>query len=177
MNNIYRKFNLIPNQYIIKTLYRNVYQKKLSYIIKEYGPIQNQINYSFIDENLSIIGYFISKKNGGKEMHYRSGYECEVYACLEKIPEVIKYDVEPFPIKYLYNGKQHEYNPDLSIIYDDDRVEIWEIKPANQTALPLNEAKWAACQCYCESRGWSFIVVTEVGIGKLKKRTSEINPL
>jgi hypothetical protein len=122
-------------------------------------------------------GYFISKKNGGKEMHYRSGYECEVYACLEKIPEVIKYDVEPFPIKYLYNGKQHEYNPDLSIIYDDDRVEIWEIKPANQTALPLNEAKWAACQCYCESRGWSFIVVTEVGIGKLKKRTSEINPL
>lgn len=50
---MYRKFNLIPNQYIIKTLYRNVYQKKLSYIIKEYGPIQNQINYSFIDENLT----------------------------------------------------------------------------------------------------------------------------
>lgn len=120
-------------------------------------------------------GYFISRKNGNKEMHYRSGYECEVYACLEKIPEIIKYDVEPFQVKYLYDGKQHEYNPDLSILYDDDRVEIWEIKPATQTALPINEAKWAACQAYCEARGWSFVVITEVGINKLKKRVNESN--
>lgn len=113
-------------------------------------------------------GYLISSKNGGKEMHYRSGYECEVYECLECLPEVIKYDVEPFKVKYTFEGEVHEYNPDLSVLFNDGRIEIWEIKPSNQTALPRNTAKWAACQQHCESRGWNFIVMTEKGIGKLK---------
>lgn len=113
-------------------------------------------------------GYFMSAKNG-KEMHYRSGYEVEVYECLECIPEVIKYDVEPFKVDYIFEGERHEYNPDLSIYFVDGHVEIWEIKPASQTALPKNQAKWSACQHFCEARGWQFMVMTEVGIGKLKK--------
>lgn len=117
-------------------------------------------------------GYFVSNKNQ-KEMHYRSGYECEVYECLEALPEIIKYDVEPFKVDYIFEGDRHEYNPDLSIFFNDGRVEIWEIKPANQTQLPKNQAKWAACQSYCEARGWSFMVMTEVGIGKLKKAAKE----
>jgi hypothetical protein len=121
-------------------------------------------------------GYFISGKNQ-KEMHYRSGYECEVYECLESILEVIKYDVEPFKVDYIFEGDRHEYNPDLSIFFSDGRVEIWEIKPANQTQLPKNHAKWAACQSYCEARGWSFMVMTEVGIGKLKKAARDSNRL
>jgi hypothetical protein len=115
-------------------------------------------------------GYMLSNKNGGKEMHYRSGYECDVYECLEAMPDVVKYDVEPFAIKYSYQGEVHDYNPDLSIIFDDGRVEIWEIKPANQTHLEKNKAKWTACQQHCEARGWDFIVMTEVGIGKLKRK-------
>lgn len=113
-------------------------------------------------------GYYMSAKNG-KEMHYRSGYECDVYECLECLHEVIKYDVEPFKVDYIFEGDRHEYNPDLSIYFMDGHVEIWEIKPANQTALPKNQAKWAACQHHCEARGWKFMVMTEVGIGKLKK--------
>ena len=53
MNNIYRKFNIIPNEYIIKTIYRNTYNKKLMNIIKMYGPIQSQYDYSFIDEKFT----------------------------------------------------------------------------------------------------------------------------
>ena len=51
MNTIYQKFNIIPNQYIIKILYKNTYNIKLSNIIKKYGAIQyhTQYNYSFID--------------------------------------------------------------------------------------------------------------------------------
>lgn len=119
-------------------------------------------------------GFFSSIKNG-KEMHYRSGYEVEVYECLEYIPEVIKYDVEPFKVDYLFEGERHEYNPDLSIYFIDGHVEIWEIKPANQTQLPKNHAKWSACQHHCEQRGWQFVVMTEVGMGKLKRAVSEIN--
>ena len=118
-------------------------------------------------------GYFMSGKNR-KEMHYRSGYEVEVYEQLEYLPEVIKYDVEPFKVDYIFEGEKHEYNPDLSIYFMDGHVEIREIKPANQTQLPKNHAKWAACQHHCQARGWQFVVMTEVGIGKLKRRVDEI---
>jgi hypothetical protein len=115
-------------------------------------------------------GYLMSTKNGGKEMHYRSGMECEVYECLEVMPEVLGYEVEPFAVQYSFMGEIHEYNPDLKILFDDGRIEIWEIKPANQTSLPKNSAKWAACQQYCDTRGFQFMVLTEIGMGKLKSR-------
>lgn len=116
-------------------------------------------------------GHFISVKNGGKEFYYESSYECEVFECLELIPEVCHYDAQPFKtgIPYLYKGDQHHYFPDISIQFADGHIEIWEIKPASQTMLPLNEAKWEAAKRYCEARNWEFIVITEVGIGRLQK--------
>ena len=116
-------------------------------------------------------GHFVSIKNGGKEFYYQSSYECEVLEYLEQIPEVIAYDAQPLKqgIPYFYKGDQHHYFPDVSLQFADGHIEMWEIKPASQTSLPLNEAKWDAAKIYCQSRGWNFIVVTEVGIGKLKK--------
>lgn len=115
-------------------------------------------------------GYLVSTKNGGKEMHYRSGMECDVYECLEAISEIISYEVEPFKVQYSLNGETHEYNPDLKVIFDDGRIEIWEIKPASQTHLPINNAKWTACNQYCQVRGFTFMVLTEVGMDKLKQK-------
>lgn len=118
-------------------------------------------------------GHFHSEKNK-KLLHYRSGYELEVYKALEKIPDVKEYYVEPIKIGYLFEGKKHTYNPDLVIIYQDNHKEIWEIKPSNQTDLPKNNAKWVACDNYCQSRGWRFVVITERGISKLKKASKNI---
>lgn len=115
-------------------------------------------------------GYLLSTKNGGKEMHYRSGMECDVYECLEAMNEVIGYDVEPFAVQYSFQGEIHEYNPDLKVLFDDGRIEIWEIKPANQTHLPRNSAKWTACNQYCQARGYNFMVLTEIGMSKLKQK-------
>lgn len=120
-------------------------------------------------------GYLTSTKNGGKEMHYRSGWECDVYEFLEAMPEVISYDVEPFAVQYSYLGEAHEYNPDLRVNFDDGHVEIWEIKPSNQTHLEKNTAKWSACQHFCDARGYGFMVLTEVGMGKLKQRLKNLN--
>lgn len=122
-------------------------------------------------------GYMVSMKNHGKEFHYRSGMECEVYECLEVITEVLTYDVEPIKggIPYIFEGKQHNYFPDLSLHFNDGHVEIWEIKPASQTSLGVNEAKWAAATEFCAARGWDFIVITEVGLNKLKKKAKEFS--
>jgi hypothetical protein len=120
-------------------------------------------------------GYLVSIKNNGKEFFYRSGYECQVFECLELIPEVIAYDVEPFKqgIPYLFDGEPRTYHPDILIKYNDGKIEVWEIKPSNQTALGVNQAKWAAAEIYCNNRGWTFVVVTEQGIAKLKRRATE----
>ena len=118
-------------------------------------------------------GYLTSPKNGGKEMHYRSGMECDVYECLEALKDVIGYEVEPFAVQYSFQGEIHDYNPDLKVYFADGRTEIWEIKPANQTHLPRNSAKWTACNQYCETRGFNFMVLTEVGMGKLKQQIKE----
>ena len=64
MNSIYQKFNVIPNQYIIKILYRNTYNRKLINIIREYGKIQTQYDYCFMDDNfVKCINYLKKEKN------------------------------------------------------------------------------------------------------------------
>jgi len=113
-------------------------------------------------------GYFISLKNHGANLHYRSGYEKDVYECLEDLNEVLSYRVEPFGVKYYLNGEEKTYFPDL-IIQFGDHFEVWEIKPDNQKRYAMNQAKWKACNEYCSVRGWSFMVLNEYGIGTLKK--------
>ncbi len=113
-------------------------------------------------------GTFISVKMHGKELHYRSGYECEVYELLKQLPEVVHYDAEPLEIPYLHEGKWRKYRPDLSILFADGRKEIWEIKPATQTSLPINEAKWTSADEFCKGKGWGFQVITEKGMGMMR---------
>jgi hypothetical protein len=126
------------------------------------GKAKKKPNVKFRD------GTFVSGKMNGKELHYRSGYECEVYELLEQLPNVVCYDAEPLEIPYLHNGKWRKYRPDLSILFDDGHKEIWEIKPKTQTSLPINEAKWTYAVEFCQGKGWEFQVLTEIGIGKMR---------
>jgi len=114
-------------------------------------------------------GWYSSTKMN-KNFYFRSGWEATVYECLDQMNEVIAYETEPFKIPYLWSGSQHEYNPDLLIIFTDGHREVWEIKPSDQTFLEQNKCKWRAAVEVCKVRGWEFIVLTEKGITKLKKR-------
>jgi hypothetical protein len=112
-------------------------------------------------------GYYESTKMK-KALHYRSGYEAKIYEYLDSWHKVVAFEPEPFAIPYIYKGEGHKYWPDLLVHYEDGKKEVWEIKPANQTGLEKNTQKWRAAELALESRGWDFIVVTEVGINKLK---------
>ena len=102
-------------------------------------------------------------------MHYNSGWEREVYECLEALNEVTGYWVEPIRIPYLHEGHMHDYLPDLRLQFADGHVELWEIKPSEQTSLEMNRDKWDSAKGYCMARNWKFCVMTEKEIGKLKK--------
>jgi len=118
-------------------------------------------------------GDFVSAKNGGKLIHYRSGWECKCYELLEEWDKVVAYAGEPIRIPYLWMGEERTYKPDIVIDYADGRREVWEIKPANQTNLKQNKAKWHSAKEYCHMRDWEFIVITEKGLNKLRMLVNE----
>jgi hypothetical protein len=112
-------------------------------------------------------GYLISIKNHGAAMHYRSSYEKKIYECLEQLPRVVSYQVEPFYVGYFFGSKNRKYYPDIQVNFADNSTEIWEVKPSKQTSSKQNRAKWEACEAYCLVKGWKFVVKTEKGIANL----------
>lgn len=118
-------------------------------------------------------GWFESLKNGGAKMYYRSGYEADVYKCLEDDNDVKAFKAEPFKVPYYFENEWHNYIPDLKVEYQDGVTEIWEIKPATQTGLEKNKAKWYAMNEYASKLGWNFTVITEKGINILKKKIND----
>ena len=113
-------------------------------------------------------GTHISKT--GKICNYRSGYELDVYKCLDTDESVRVYDAEPFPVSYFWMGEEKNYWPDIKVTFEDGHVEIWEVKPQNQLNLKQNKVKWDACKYFCDVRGWNFKVICEQDINKMKKK-------
>ncbi len=113
-------------------------------------------------------GNFVSEKNGGRSMHYRSGWELKVYELLEEMGEVLSYQVEPFKITYYFKGKPRTYIPDIMVNFADGSKCIYEIKPANQVSLPQIQAKKNAAD-YCIARGMTYRMITEGVIDKMKQ--------
>jgi len=119
-------------------------------------------------------GYHVSPKVL-QELHYRSGYELEVYKCLDELNEVQGYEVEPKDCvsPYYWKGKWRKYWPDLKILFTDGHIEVWEVKPSNQTDYEQNQIKQNACAENVGKRGWVFKCITEQGINKLRKMIVE----
>lgn len=114
-------------------------------------------------------GEFESKKCG-RMFEYKSGLECEFFECLEADFDVENWGYETVKIPYYWRNEWHNYIPDIRVNFIDNTTQIWEIKPANQTHYEQNKAKWAAANNYCMNVGWDFVVLTEVGLGKLKSK-------
>lgn len=114
-------------------------------------------------------GEFESKKSG-KLIRYRSGMEEEFYNLLEQDNDVLSFHAEPYKVPYFWQGKWHDYIPDIRVNFADGSVEIWEVKPANQTTYDQNKAKWASAHNWALNHGWQFIVQTEIALGKLNSK-------
>lgn len=139
------------------------------------GPMKVSIWYDFKDGKRNTRkpkfkeGYFESVKMN-KSLHYRSGWECEVYEILEQDNDVVGFFAEPFKVPYCLEGKWYEYVPDLRVNYCDGSVDIWEIKPDTQLKCPKNKAKWTAMKLHADNMGWRFTVITQDGIGQLRSK-------
>lgn len=117
---------------------------------------------------------------GTKSPTYRSSWEFAFMRFCDEHPSVNKWASEAIKIPYRnpLTGKHTVYVPDFFIAYSDrdgkQRVELIEVKPANQTlkeklgrsrsnqaAWVVNQAKWEAARAYCKQKGIFFRVINE----------------
>jgi|TARA_B110000967_G_C18737628_1_gene485975 hypothetical protein len=120
---------------------------------------------------------------GRKTPTYRSSWEFAFMQFCDNHPNVAQWASEAIRIPYKnpFTGKHTIYVPDFFVQYVDKngktRVELIEVKPANQThrdklgksaanqaSYVLNQAKWAAASAYCKQQGIFFRVVNETDI-------------
>ncbi len=126
------------------------------------------------------------KKYVGKgPIIYRSSWEKKFCMYCERTPQILWWTSESLSIKYFHpsDGKYHTYYPDFVLNLDGGKTVIIEIKPKQQLIKPelpkrktkksiesfkwlyqtwvTNMAKKNAAEKYAESRGWSYMIVTE----------------
>lgn len=117
---------------------------------------------------------------GHKTPTYRSSWEFAFMRFCDEHPNVSQWASESIKIPYKnpLTGKHTIYVPDFFIVYNNktgkQRVELIEVKPANQTlrerigksvhnqaSYILNNAKWEAARAWCKQKGIFFRVITE----------------
>lgn len=121
-----------------------------------------------------------SKYIGTKTPTYRSSWEFAFMRFCDEHPNVAQWASEAIRIPYRnpLTGKQTIYVPDFFIAYADrsgkQRVELIEVKPANQTlrekvgrsranqaSYIINQAKWEAAKVWCKQKGIFFRIINE----------------
>jgi hypothetical protein len=112
---------------------------------------------------------------------YRSLWERQAMAWLDKNPDVISWNSEEVVIPYrcATDNRMHRYFMDLKITLKNGKTYLIEIKPKHETIEPkikskktkayLNEvmkymkntSKWNTASEYAKDRGWEFQIWTE----------------
>lgn len=94
-------------------------------------------------------GVYHSHKTGDI-CNYKSGWEFAIMQFLDANPNVTTWKYEPIRISYIYNDNKRWYVPDFLVTFQDDRSEIWEIKPKEFIDSEKNILKSEAAQRYCQ---------------------------
>ncbi len=112
-------------------------------------------------------GKVILSKNRGSPC-YDSLLERDWFHKLERAPSVLTFRVKPFWISYHYGDIVRRYEPDVMIVFQSGRRELWEIKPDGKYYRTAKErSKWDAARTWCDDRG---IVFRVVGYNELKMK-------
>ena len=117
---------------------------------------------------------------GTKSPTYRSSWEFAFMKFCDEHPSVKQWASEAIriPYRHPFTGKFTVYVPDFFIHYADkggkERVEVIEVKPANQTLKEklgrskanqahyvVNQAKWQAARAWCSQKNIFFRIINE----------------
>lgn len=105
-------------------------------------------------------GKYTSTKTN-QTCYYRSSWELRHMQDLDRDDSISWWEHEPMRIPYVFEGKERNYVPDFIVRYADGRKEMQEVgRKTVKEGLPRNQAKIESARLFCESRGWTFRVVS-----------------
>ena len=102
-------------------------------------------------------GTWPSKKLN-REVSYDSLAELSAIRLLDRAPQVLWFCEQPTAIGYSYAGRHRTYYPDLLAATSDGYCVLIEVKPLNDMALAVNQAKAAAARAFCARSGWGYLL-------------------
>ena len=125
------------------------------------------------------------KYKGHSKPIYRSSWELKFFRWCDSNPNILEWTSESVAIPYTspLTGRTHRYIVDNTVVIREGKKiakYLIEIKPKKQTIKPKqhgnkkestilyenmtyvkNQAKWAAAEKWCKSRGYKFQILTE----------------
>ncbi len=108
------------------------------------------------------IGKFPSIKLN-RMVGYESLIERDFIYLLDFDPAVTAYQEQPMTIRYQDGHKQRRYTPDFHFVRDGQAYLI-ECKHHQYMKVEENKLKWDAARRWCDSKGATFWVITDVMI-------------
>lgn len=129
------------------------------------------------------------KYKGTFPIIFRSSLELKFMKWADANPSVLTWGSESIVIPYQnpLTGRISRYFTDFNIVMKDKQGDfkkfLIEIKPYSQTLPPVqknrktksliyqqaeyikNQAKWGAARAFCESKGSTFVIITEKQLG------------
>lgn len=102
----------------------------------------------------------------GGSAAFGSSLERDWFIALEFDWRVKRFQVEPYTISYVHEGKAREYTPDCAAEFDDGAAQwvgVYEVKPRETLREEWLELrpKFKAALADCRAHGWRFHIVTE----------------
>lgn len=106
---------------------------------------------------------------------YRSSYEYRFILYCENNKNIVEWSYETLHIPYLDpEGKSHKYYVDFIVKYNNGSIYLIEVKPYSQTipqrnaTYRKNSLKWEAAKRYAVQNGYTFMLVTEKSLDRMK---------
>lgn len=78
----------------------------------------------------------------------RSSWERRAFDVLDGLTNVVRIEVKPFSIPYVFDGVRRQYWPDFCVTFDCGIQEIWEVKADYKLRDPKTMAKLDALNTY-----------------------------
>lgn len=107
----------------------------------------------------NIIGRFPSFKLG-RMVDFESLIERDLIFVLDFEPDIETFCEQPLTIEYQDDGKVRHYTPDFHVVKKGQNILI-ECKPEKFVQSAKNQRKFRAGQAWCETRGWTYQLVTD----------------
>ena len=108
---------------------------------------------------LKNIGKFPSLKNK-KTVWFESHLERDFIYLAEFDKNIIKYQEQPFKVKYFFNGKARFYTPDF-LLHKRDKEQIIEVKPQSKFEKEDFVVFSDFMRDFFTNKGYEYLVVTD----------------